>query len=202
MTDRPINGDGREAPDAAPPEAAPDARDRKRDERGRGLSRAEMIAKLEELQQDLEQARGQGEEHLRSWQRTAADFANYRRRTEEERDAVARFASAALIGRLLTVLDDFDRALEHVPADAHEGWVDGVRLVERKLRSVLESEGLTPIDAVGQPFDPNFHEAVVHEDTADHPDNHVIGELQRGYRLHDRVLRPALVRVANNPKEH
>jgi molecular chaperone GrpE len=203
MTDRPINRDGREAPDAAPSEAATETRERKRDERGRGgPSRAELVAKLEELQQELEQARAQSDEHLRSWQRAAADFANYRRRTDEEREALARFANATLIGRLLTVLDDFDRALEHVPDDAHEGWVDGVRLVERKLRSVLESEGLTPIEAVGQPFDPNVHEAVVHEDTADHPDNQVIGELQRGYRLHDRVLRPALVRVANNPKEH
>jgi molecular chaperone GrpE len=73
--------------------------------------------------------------------------------------------------------------------------------VERKLRGVLESEGLSAIEAVGQAFDPNLHEAVVHEETADHPDNLVIGELQRGYRLHDRVIRPSLVRVANNPKE-
>jgi molecular chaperone GrpE len=100
------------------------------------------------------------------------------------------------------VLDDFDRALESVPADAHDPWIEGVRLVERKMRSVLESEGVTPIESVGQPFDPNLHEAVVHEPTADHPDNQVIGELQRGYRMHDRVLRPSLVRVANNPKEH
>jgi molecular chaperone GrpE len=115
---------------------------------------------------------------------------------------VARFANATLIGKLLAVLDDFDRALEHVPEDVHEGWVDGVRLVERKLRGVLESEGVTPIEALGQEFDPTIHEAVVHEDTADHPDNEVIGELQRGYRLYDRVLRPSLVKVANNPKEH
>ena len=73
--------------------------------------------------------------------------------------------------------------------------------MERKMRSVLESEGVTAIESVGQPFDPNLHEAVVHEPTADHPDNQVIGELQRGYRMHDRVLRPSLVRVANNPKE-
>jgi molecular chaperone GrpE len=202
MTDRPINGDGREAPDATTSEAATETRERKRDERGRGASRAELIARLEELERELEKARAQSDEHYRSWQRAAADFANYRRRTEEEREALARFANAALIGRLLTVLDDFDRALEHVPADADQGWVEGVRLVERKLRSVLESEGLKPIDAVGQQFDPNVHDAVVHEDTAEHPDNQVIGELQRGYRLHDRVLRPALVRVANNPKEH
>jgi molecular chaperone GrpE len=106
-----------------------------------------------------------------------------------------------LIGKLLSVLDDFDRALESVPADAHDAWIEGVQLVERKLRGVLESEGVTPIDAIGQPFDPNLHEAVAHEQTTDHADNSVIGVVQRGYMLHDRVLRPSLVRVANNPKE-
>lgn len=170
--------------------------------RGRGPSRSELIGKLEELQGELEAAQAQGDEHLRSWQRAMADYTNYKRRTEEERQMVAQFASSLLIGKLLAVLDDFDRALEHVPADAHEGWVDGILLVERKLRGVLESEGVTPIEAVGLPFDPNLHEAVVHEETADYPDNQVIDELQRGYRLHDRILRPALVRVANNPKEH
>src|SRR5918996_1341718 len=103
---------------------------------------------------------------------------------------------------LMRTLDKLETALEDVPPDTDDAWVDGVRLVERKLRGVLESEGVTPIEAAGQPFDPNFHEAVVHEETADYPDNHVIDELQRGYLLHDRVLRPALVRVANNPKEH
>ena len=89
-----------------------------------------------------------------------------------------------------------------MPPEAREDpWVEGMILVERKLRSVLEAEGVTPIESVGHPFDPNVHEAVVHEPTEDHPDNQVIGELQRGYRLHDRVIRPSLVRVANNPKE-
>ena len=192
MTDRPTNGDAREGHEAPA----------RREERGRGPSRAELLAKLEELTHQLEDARAQGDEHLRAWQRAAADFSNYTRRNEEDREIVARFANATLIGKLLAVLDDFDRALEHVPEDVHEGWVDGVRLVERKLRGVLESEGVTPIEALGQQFDPTIHEAVVHEDTADHPDNEVIGELQRGYRLFDRVLRPALVKVANNPKEH
>lgn len=186
MTERTTNGDVREATE----------------ERGRGPTRAELLAKLEELQQELEDARAQGEEHLRAWQRAAADYTNYKRRTEEERQQVAEFANALLIGKLLGVLDDFDRALEHVPEDVHEGWVDGIRLVERKLRGVLESEGVAPIESVGQPFDPNVHEAVVHEETTEFPDNTVIGELQRGYLLRDRVLRPALVRVANNPKEH
>ena len=170
--------------------------------RAKGPSRAELIHKLDELQQQLDESQAQAEEHMRAWQRTAADYSNYKRRTDEERDTVAVFANALLIGKLLAVLDDFDRALDHVPPDTDDAWVEGVRLVERKLRSVLEAEGVTPIESIGQPFDPNVHEAVVHEETADYPDNHVIDELQRGYRLHDRVLRPALVKVANNPKEH
>jgi molecular chaperone GrpE len=184
MTERPTNG------------APEDAR------HARGPSRAELIEKLEDMQRVLDDTRDQSDEHLRGLQRTAADFANYRRRVDEERAGLSQFSNALLIGKLLAVLDDFDRALETVPPGTNEAWVDGIRLVERKLRALLEAEGVTEIEALGQPFDPNLHEAVVHETTTDHPDNQVIGELQRGYRLRDRVLRPSLVRVANNPKEH
>jgi molecular chaperone GrpE len=165
-------------------------------------SRAELVEKLEELKRELEATKATADEHRYNWQRSAADFANYKRRTDEERATLAAFSNASLIAKLLAVLDDFDRALENVPPEAHDAWIEGVKHVERKLRNVLESEGVTPIQAVGEPFDPNLHEAVVHEETADHPDNHVIDEVQRGYRLHDRVIRPSLVRVANNPKEH
>jgi molecular chaperone GrpE len=185
MTERPTNG----APPGEPRHAL-------------GPSRADLSEKLEDMQRVLEETREQSDEHLRGLQRTAADFANYRRRVDEEREGLSQFSNALLIGKLLAVLDDFDRALETVPPGTNEGWVDGVRLVERKLRGLLEAEGVREIEALGQPFDPNLHEAVVHEETADHPDNQVIGELQRGYRLGDRVLRPSLVRVANNPKEH
>jgi len=159
------------------------------------------VERITELERDLETVRQQADENTRSWQRTAADFANYRRRTEEERGVMTQLSNAILISKMLSVLDDFDRALANVPEDAHEGWVEGIRLVERKLRTVLESEGVIPIEAVGQPFDPNLHEAVVHEETREYPDNVVIDEVQRGYRLGDRVLRPALVRVANNPDD-
>lgn len=162
-------------------------------------SRSELLEQLLEAERALGQTREQADANLRNWQRTAADFSNYKRRTEEDRRAADLFANAVLLTRLLTVLDDFDRALANVPEDAHESWVEGVRLVERKLRSLLEAEGVTPIEAVGQPFDPNLHEAVVHEETTEAPDNTVIGEVQRGYLLHERVLRPSLVRVANNP---
>ena len=190
MTDKTTNGDAR-----------PRTRAQERADAVATPSRVELLERAESLQRELDTAREQAEENLRSWQRTAADFSNYKRRTDEERASVAQFSTALLLNRLLAVLDDFDRAIENVPAEAHEAWVEGVRLVDRKLRSVLDNEGVTPIEVVGQPFDPNVAEAVVHEETTEYPDNQVIGELQRGYRLHDRVIRPALVRVANNPKE-
>jgi molecular chaperone GrpE len=165
-------------------------------------TRIELAERVEQLQRELEDTSAKANEHLTNWQRSAADFANYKRRTEEARASAGQFSTSVLISRLLSVLDDFDRALEAVPPEAHDPWIEGVKLVERKLRGVLEAEGVTQIEALGQPFDPNVHEAVAHEPTTEHPDNQVIGEVQRGYRLHDRVIRPSLVRVANNPKEH
>lgn len=185
---KPMNGDPR-----------PKTRAEERAEAITTPSRSELLEQLQEAERELALARERAEQNLGNWQRAAADFSNYRRRMDEERAATAQFANAILLGRLLAVLDDYDRALDNVPPDTHDAWVEGIRLVERKLRGLLESEGVTPIEAVGKPFDPNLHEAVVHEDTTQHSDNTVIDEVQRGYLLHDRVLRPALVRVANNP---
>jgi molecular chaperone GrpE len=192
MNDEPTNGGGKPRTKTRAEERA---------DAVKTPSRIELLERIETLERDLSETRAKAEEHLYNWQRSAADFSNYKRRTDEERSAATRFGNALLIGKLLAVLDDFDRALENVPADAHDAWIEGVQLVERKLRGALESEGVTPIDAMGQAFDPNLHEAVAHEQTTDHADNSVIGEVQRGYMLHDRVLRPSLVRVANNPKE-
>ncbi len=132
-------------------------------------------------------------------QRMAADFANYRKRNEAERTEFAKFAKADLITKLLDVLDGYDRALASVPDDAKgqpgNNWVEGMWLVERKLRRVLEAEGLEAIDSLGQPFDPYLHEAVAHVES-DEPEGTVIEEHQKAYRLHDRVIRPALVSVA------
>ena len=177
----------------------PKTRGEERVEQIKTPSRAELVERIQALEGELAGAREEADENMRKWQRVAADFANYRRRTDEERSAATLMSNALLITKLLSVLDDYDRALDAVPPDLHDAWIEGVRLVERKLRGVLESEGVTPIEALGQPFDPHLHEAVVHEETGEHPDNQVIGELQRGYRLHDRVIRPALVRVAKNP---
>jgi molecular chaperone GrpE len=185
---KPMNGDPR-----------PKTRAEERAESITTPTRSDLLAQLEETEAALARTREQAEDNLRNWQRAAADFSNYKRRTDEDRRVADQFANAVLLTRVLAVLDDFDRALASVPEDVHEGWLDGIRLVERKLRGLLEAEGVTPIEAIGQPFDPNIHEAVVHQDTTDAPDNTVIGEVQRGYLLHGRVLRPSLVQVANNP---
>ena len=192
MTDRPTDGEPRRRPRT------------RAEERADAIpipTRLELIDRIEALTRDLEAATVRADEATYNWQRSAADFANFKRRTDEERSVIGQVGTALLISKMLGVLDDFDRALATVPPDAHEGWVEGVRLVERKLRTVLEAEGVTPIEALGEPFDPNLHEAVVHEPTTEHPDNTVIAELQRGYRLNDRVLRPAMVKVANNPNQ-
>ena len=139
-------------------------------------------AKVEELTNDL--------------QRMTADFANYRKRNESERNEFAKFAKSDLIARLLDVLDGYDRALGTVPEELKgQPWVEGMWLVERKLRRVLEAEGLEPIDSLGQPFDPYLHQAVAYVES-DEPEGAVIEEHQKAYRLHDRVIRPALVTVA------
>ncbi len=144
-------------------------------------ARAETV-KVEELTDDLK--------------RMTADFANYRKRNEAERNEFAKFAKADLIAKLLDVLDGYDRALGTVPEEVKgQPWVEGMWLVERKLRRVLESEGLEPIDSLGKTFDPYLHQAVAHVES-DAPEGTVIEEHQKAYRLHDRVIRPALVTVA------
>ncbi|HEV8670185.1 MAG TPA: nucleotide exchange factor GrpE [Candidatus Limnocylindria bacterium] len=145
---------------------------------------------------DPAEARAKVEELTNDYKRLAADFANYRKRTDAERVEFAKFAKADLIAKLLDVLDGYDRALATMPEDVRgQPWVEGMWLVERKLRSILEAEGLEPIDSIGKPFDPYLHEAVAHLES-DEPEGTVIEEHQKAYRLHDRVIRPALVTVA------
>lgn len=149
---------------------------------------------VESLREQLEALAAEKEQQLAAWQRTQADFANYRRRTEQERSELVRMAEAGLIRELLPVLDDLQRALEGLPPELRGlTWVDGVLFIDRKLRAVLEMHGLKPIDALGKEFDPYEHEAVMREGEGDA--NVVTGELQKGYRLHDRVLRPTMVKV-------
>jgi molecular chaperone GrpE len=154
---------------------------------------------LATIKRQLEEERQKAESYLANWQRSQADFINYKRRTEQERSDVAKFANAMLILNLLPVLDDLERALATVPTSmAGLTWFDGIRLIHRKLMGILETQGLRAIEAEGQDFDPNLHEAVMH---GEGEEGKVLEELQKGYKLHDRVIRPAMVKVGSKKAE-
>lgn len=151
---------------------------------------------LDALRQELEQQRAKADDYLRLLQRVQADFINYRRRAEQERSEQTKFANALLVTRLLPVLDDFDRARISLPLNLSGlTWLQGLFLIERKLKAILEQEGVAAMEAEGKDFDPLEHEAVLYEEADEGQVGKVIGELQRGYKMHDRVLRPALVKV-------
>jgi molecular chaperone GrpE len=151
---------------------------------------------------ELERAEAQAAEYLDQLQRTQAEFANYKKRLEREREEFISLANAALISKLLPILDDLERALRTVPDNLESlTWVEGIVLIERRLRMILEQEGLAEIDAVGEQFDPELHHAVVREETTEQDEDTIIGEMQKGYRLHEKVLRPSMVRVAALPRD-
>jgi molecular chaperone GrpE len=165
-----------------------------------GTAPAEAVS-LEALQQELEQARAKAAENLEGWQRERAAFTNYKKRVEREQAEAYQNAAGRVIARYLDVLDDFDRAIKDQPAEgdsaeAQARWADGVLLIYRKFQNVLEAEGVTRIEAEGREFDPALHEAVLHEDSADHASGHVTEVLRHGYKIGERVIRPALVKVA------
>ena len=151
------------------------------------------------LKQALAEEKEKAEGYLANWQRVQADFINYKRRSEQEKGEISQFANLALILNLLSVLDDFERALAAVPANQAElNWLEGIRLIERKLQTSLETQGLSFIQAVGEPFDPRFHEAI-REDKG--REGIVIKEVHKGYKLHDRIIRPSQVVVGNGEEE-
>ncbi len=150
---------------------------------------------IESLKKALAEEKVRAEANLAGWQRAQADLINYKRRSEQEKLEFSNFAHANLILSLLPIFDDLERALAHAPARlAKLPWVDGIRLIVRKFQNALEAQGLTPIEALGKPFDPNLHEAVRQDKGAE---GIIIEEVQKGYKLHDRVIRPAMVVVGN-----
>jgi molecular chaperone GrpE len=141
----------------------------------------------------LARAKEDAQKYLANWQRAEADFQNFKRRTEQEREELRRFGNVSLIINLLPVIDDFERAFSSLDSNlAGLSWFDGIYLIYRKLQQLLENAGVRPIETEGQPFDPRFHEAVAH---VDGEDGKIVSVVQRGYKLHDRVLRPAMVVV-------
>jgi len=154
---------------------------------------------LEAARALLQEEKEKAQRLLANWQRAEADFVNYKRRVEQERDEAKRLANAALIINILPVLDDLERALTSLNIQlVGLTWFDGIRLIYRKLQLVLENAGVTQIEAEGQPFDPRFHEAVMY---GEGEEGKVGAEVQRGYKLHDRVLRPAMVVVGKGKEK-
>ena len=150
---------------------------------------------VEKLKKELEDEKKKAETFLANWQRAAADFQNYKRRTDQERQETAQFANAALIMNILPVLDDLERALTNVDTNlAGLTWIDGIRFIYRKFQVILEAAGVKPIESEGKDFDPRYHEATM---SAEGEEGKVIAEVQRGYLLGERVIRPAMVVVGN-----
>ncbi len=150
---------------------------------------------MESLRDALDAEKKKAEEYLGNWQRAQADFINYKRRTEQERLEFNNYANASLIINILPVLDDMERALEAVPSKYKKhDWVEGVRLVERKFKTTLEGQGVKPINALGEVFDPNYHEALRQ---GKGEEGIILEEIQKGYMLNDKLLRPARVVVGN-----
>ncbi len=146
---------------------------------------------------EYERLQSQSQEYLDGWQRTRAEFANYKKRVEREMQDSYQSASADVLKGLLPIIDDFDRAIANVPQGlSDEPWVNGVIMIQRKLVKLLDEFGIEPVDPTGQPFDPKLHEAVGMDEASDVPSGHVTATMQKGYVIGDRVLRPALVRVA------
>ncbi len=152
----------------------------------------------EALRHELSQWQAKANEYLEGWQRTRADFSNYKKRVERDQAQVYQNAAASVILKFLEILDDLERALKNRPQQGDgAAWADGIELIYRKLSAILEAEGVTPIQAEGQFFDPLYHEAVVREENSGLESGQIIEVIKQGYRLGDRVLRPAQVRVAS-----
>jgi len=162
------------------------------------ISPTKLLADIETLRNQAEASRIQADEYLNALQRERAEFLNFKRRTGEERQRDLGLAAEDLIRKVLVFADDFDRAIEARPESiATDPWFEGVSAIDRKLRQILESEGVTEIDATaGTPFDPREHEAIVNVPGTGRPEGEIVEQIRRGYRLRDRVLRPALVAVA------
>ncbi len=159
-----------------------------------GNQQSEIENQIDALKTQLAEAQAKTQEYLDALQRERADFVNYRRRVEQEKEQMGQWTTGETVKKLLPVLDDLELALANRPAD--EPWANGVELVYRKFQSILEKEGILRIDAEGKPFDPNLHEAIMQEPSETHESGAVAAVLRQGYMHGERVLRPALVKVA------
>jgi molecular chaperone GrpE len=149
---------------------------------------------LDALQKQLEEAEAKAAENLDGWQRTQAEFINYKNRVQRDRELDYASMKGDIVKKVLPVLDDMERALANRPEG--DSWANGMELIVRKFQNILEVEGVKRIEAAGQPFDPNFHEAISSEPNDEVESGHIIDVVQNGYISGERVIRPAMVRVA------
>lgn len=157
----------------------------------------EEIAEPEDLQTQLEKAQAEAQENYERFLRAAAELDNFRKRKEREVSDLRKYANQNLLKELLGVVDNLERAIVATQdGGSSDGLLKGVDMTLKELLKIFEKSGVTPITAIDQPFDPNLHEAVMQEECADVPENTVVSELQKGYQIHDRLLRPAMVVVS------
>lgn len=155
------------------------------------------VEELTALQNELQTAQKQSKEYYEGWQRERADFLNYKKRIERDQSQLHQVITANILKKFLAILDDMELAVKNRPQEAtDQNWWDGMELIERKLQGILEAEGVKRIPAEGAFFDPNWHEAISHEEIPDFQSGQVIEVVQQGYTIGDRIIRPALVRVA------
>ncbi len=152
----------------------------------------------ESLRKALEEEKTKTLQYLYNWQRAQADLLNYKKTSEKERQEAVKYGNSHLVMNLLPVLDDLQRAVAALPADSGAAWTEGIKLIQRKLQTSLEANGLVPVNAVGLPFDPFVHEAISYQEGEE---NVVLAEVEKGYKFYDRLLRPARVIVGNGIAE-
>jgi molecular chaperone GrpE len=166
------------------------------DKKSEGTAR-ELHHQLDTLKADLEKLKGEAAANLDGWQRERAEFSNYKKRIDRENESLHQTVTGSVIKKYLVILDDLELALKARPKEGEgAAWADGIELIARKLQSVLESEGIERINQNKVQFDPNLHEAISNEENPDFECGEIIEVVRQGYKLGDRILRPAMVRVA------
>lgn len=161
-----------------------------------GKSKVDAVL-LENAKAELEKATAQSATNLEGWQRERAEFLNYKRRIDREQLLQRQYLTGEVIKKYLVVLDDLDLALKNQPKEGEgAAWAEGISLITRKLQSIIDSEGIERINQDNVPFDPNLHEAISNEENLAFESGYIIEVVRQGYKLGDRILRPAMVRVA------
>ncbi len=157
----------------------------------------EVIDEVAGLHSHIEKLEAEAAEQKDNYLRTLAEFQNYRRRNEEQRGEIVQMANVDLIKGILPVLDNFERALiASEQSQSYEALINGVQLTLKQLSTFFQKSGIVPIETIGKEFDPSVHEAVIRDEESELPENSIVAELQKGYTMHGRVIRPAMVKVA------